>query len=101
MDLKNGELEILKKGACPTYIKKSNGEFAVIRNNSFPAGIIDEKLFCEIVKKHGTHRVLFGSDLPWSSPDREIALIDRLPVSSEEKEKIYWKNIAELLELSL
>lgn len=43
MDLKNGELEILKKGACPTYIKKANGEFAVIRNNSFPAGIIDDK----------------------------------------------------------
>lgn len=70
-------------------------------DTAFTAGIIDEKLFYEIVKKHGTHRVLFGSDLPWSSPDREIALIDRLPVSSGDKEKIYWKNIAELLELSL
>lgn len=70
-------------------------------DTAFTAGIIDEELFYEIVKKHGTDRVLFGSDLPWSSPDREIAMIDRLPVSSEEKEKIYWKNIAELLQLSL
>lgn len=70
-------------------------------DTAFTAGIIDEKLFYEIVKKHGADRVLFGSDLPWSSPEREIAMIDRLPVSSEDKEKIYWKNTAELLQLSL
>lgn len=42
LDLKNGELEILKKGACPTYIKKKTGEIVIIRSTSFPVGIIDD-----------------------------------------------------------
>ncbi len=42
LDLKNGELEILKKGACPTYIKKKTGEYSVIRSTGFPVGILDE-----------------------------------------------------------
>ncbi len=70
-------------------------------DTAFTAKYIDEELFGCIVKKHGTHRILFGSDLPWSNPDDEKAMVARLSVSDEDKEKIYWKNIAELLELEL
>lgn len=70
-------------------------------DTAFVAKLIDEKLFAEIVKKHGADRILYGSDLPWSNPDHEKALVARLPVSDGEKEKIYWKNAVELLEINL
>ena len=70
-------------------------------DTAFVAKLIDEKLFGEIVKKHGADRVLFGSDLPWSNPAHEKELVARLPVSDSEKDKIYWKNAVELLELDL
>jgi len=70
-------------------------------DTAFTANLIDRKLFEEIVKKHGTDRILYGSDLPWSNPDNEKELVAGLSVSDEDKEKIYWKNAVELLELSL
>ncbi len=70
-------------------------------DTAFTADYIDEGLFTEIVKKHGADRVLYGSDLPWSNPEKEKALVARLPVSDEEKEKIYWKNAVELLQIDI
>ncbi len=70
-------------------------------DTAFTAGRIDETLFYEIVKKHGADRILFGSDLPWSSPEDEKEMIARLPVSDGDKEKIYYKNAVELLQLDL
>lgn len=70
-------------------------------DTAFTASLIDEKLFGEIVKKHGADRILFGSDLPWSNPEKEKALVERLSVSDGDKDKIYWKNTAELLELDI
>lgn len=70
-------------------------------DTAFTANLIDRKLFEEIVKKHGTDRILYGSDLPWSNPENEKELVAGLGISDEDKEKIYWKNAVELLELSL
>ena len=33
------ELEIVKKGAAPTYIMRSDGEFDVIKSNTLPIGV--------------------------------------------------------------
>jgi aminocarboxymuconate-semialdehyde decarboxylase len=53
----------------------------------------------------GAGRVLFASDAPFD-PEKgpmyireTIAVIDRLPVSSEDRERIYWRNAAALLKL--
>ena len=79
MDLKNGELEILKKGACPTYIKKANGEFLVIRNNSFPAGIIDEtKEKTQKIKLSENDLIIMLSDGIYDSIDKEDWIIEAL-----------------------
>lgn len=64
-------------------------------------GRIDENLFGAIVKKHGAHRILFGSDLPWSTPRREIEQIERLTITDNEKDCIFYKNAAELLGITL
>jgi predicted TIM-barrel fold metal-dependent hydrolase len=54
----------------------------------------------------GAGHVLFASDAPFD-PEKgpmyireTIAIIDRLPISSDERERIYWRNAAALLKLS-
>lgn len=41
IDLYNGNIEFIKSGACPTYIKNRNS-VQLIKANSLPAGIINE-----------------------------------------------------------
>lgn len=57
---------------------------------------IDDSRFLRIIKSHGIERILFGSDCPWDDPADEIELINRLPLSDDEKERIFYKN-AEML----
>lgn len=40
IDLYKGNIELMKSGACPTYIKSKN-KVQVIKSNSLPTGIID------------------------------------------------------------
>jgi len=53
----------------------------------------------------GVDQVLFASDAPFDPEGgrqyiREtIAVVDRLPVTADEREKIYWRNAARLLKL--
>ena len=54
----------------------------------------------------GVGHVLFASDAPFD-PEKgpmyireTIAIIDRLPLSAEERERIYWRNAVELLKLN-
>lgn len=61
-------------------------------------GISDEQVL-RIIKMHGADRILFGSDCPWDDPANEIAMIDRLPLTDDEKEKIFFKNAGKLLQL--
>ena len=53
----------------------------------------------------GVDRVLFASDAPFD-PEKgpmyireTIKILDRLPISIEERERIYWRNAAALLKL--
>ena len=55
---------------------------------------------------YGVPKVLFASDAPFD-PEKgpmyireTIAIVDKLPVSDEERERIYWKNAAELLKVN-
>lgn len=68
-------------------------------DTAFVAKDIDRALFAEIVKKHGTHRILFASDLPWSDPADEIKLVQQLNVPDKDKDLIFSDNARELLEI--
>ena len=55
----------------------------------------------------GVDHVLFASDAPFD-PEKgpmyireTLAVLDRLPISAEERERIYWRNAAALLKLPL
>lgn len=68
-------------------------------DTAFISRYIDEELLLAIIAKHGTDRILYGSDCPWSNPHEEIRLIERLPLSDSEKEQIFSANAMELLGL--
>lgn len=55
----------------------------------------------KIVEKHGTDKLLFGTDSPWHSPVEESRVIEFLELSAEETEKIFYKNAAKLLKLDI
>lgn len=55
--------------------------------------------FEDMVKAHSPEKILFGSDLPWTSPGEGIKRIKKLGISEEDKEKILGKNAERLLGL--
>jgi predicted TIM-barrel fold metal-dependent hydrolase len=53
----------------------------------------------------GVDQVLFASDAPFDPQGGRqyirdtIAIVDRLPITTEERERIYWRNAVRLLKL--
>lgn len=52
-----------------------------------------------IIDKHGTDRLLFGSDMTWHRPAWEKRLLEALDLSQEDREKLYFRNAVDLLKL--
>ena len=52
-----------------------------------------------IIKKHGTNKILFGSDSPWYSQSKGVEEINSLNISSEEKDMILYKNACKILDI--
>lgn len=64
---------------------------------AYTAGIIGDEQLTRIIKSHGADRILFASDCPWHSPDKELEILNSLPLTTEEKEQILYKNALRLL----
>lgn len=52
-----------------------------------------------MIKDHGPHRILFGSDTPWADQKKALSIFRSLPLTDEEQEQILWKNAAALLNI--
>lgn len=52
-----------------------------------------------IIKKHGANRILYATDYPWTSQIDMINFVNEFSLSAEEKECIFYKNAARLLDL--
>lgn len=50
-----------------------------------------------LIRQHGVHKVLFGTDYPICTAQEELDRLDKLDLTHEEKEMILWKNAEELL----
>lgn len=61
------------------------------------AGYIDDETLIRLIEKHGADKILFATDTPWNNWADSIAMIERLPLSREEKEMIYYKNIERII----
>ncbi len=57
----------------------------------------EKELLYRILSEHKEDRLLFGTDTPWTEPQREIEFIKNAPISDEKKEKIFYKNALSLL----
>lgn len=51
----------------------------------------------KIIVKHGTDKILFGSDCPWSDPAHELNFIESLGLSSSDLDRILFENSLEFL----
>jgi len=92
-----------------------NQALAVLQNNSncyagitttlredSPWRISDDQLGC-LLKIIGADRIIYGTDFPFNDFNgikEDIRIIDTLPLSSEEKEKIWGKNLLQLLRIN-
>lgn len=63
---------------------------------------INPEMFRRIVSKHGTERLLFGSDYPLRAPWQDLQLLEAIPwLTATEKEAIAWRNSARLFDIRL
>jgi stage II sporulation protein E len=62
VDTKKMTGKIVKNGACPTYIKKSDGEVTEIQNQSMPAGITEQKPFIKNINLKKEDIIILVSD---------------------------------------
>ena len=54
----------------------------------------DKNTAMKILSKHPIDNIFLGSDCPWESPADSIKFIDSLPLSDDQKEKIFGLNAA-------
>ncbi len=60
---------------------------------------ISPKLAERIIVKHGVEKILFGTDYPMWHIKKEIENVEKLSLTNEEKECIFYKNAKHLLEM--
>lgn len=53
----------------------------------------------KIIEKHGTDKILFGTDTPWHTADMELQLLGTLGLTEDEMGKITHKNAENLLNI--
>lgn len=62
-------------------------------------GFFTKEQFLSILKAHGSDKILFGSDSPWSDTGKELVALRSLPITEEEKQNIFYKNAKKLLKM--
>ncbi len=69
----------------------------ILIDTAFSLHMMDEKLAAEMIKRHGSKKVLFGTDWPWFSQGKSLELLENLPISQADKENIKYKNAQKIL----
>jgi predicted TIM-barrel fold metal-dependent hydrolase len=68
-------------------------------DTAYTLGHLPDDEFVALVREHGCHRVLFGSDGPWTDVAAELDHLRRLPFAAEELAAILGGNAERLLGL--
>jgi uncharacterized protein len=58
---------------------------------------VESDLQLKIIQNHNPNLILFGTDSPWLSQKEQIAAINKIDISNDIKEKIFYKNAINLL----
>lgn len=70
----------------------------VYLDTAYTLGHLPDADFVEIVRAHGAHRVMFGSDGPWTDAAAEIAWLKRMTLTDAETEAVLGGTAAGLLD---
>lgn len=62
------------------------------------AYLADAVQYARILRAHGLDRVLFATDCPWSTPEREFRLLGAVEMTAEERYAVLCGNALRLLE---
>lgn len=71
----------------------------VYLDTAFAYGVIAPHTAKEIIDSHSADRILFGTDLPWSSVKHGLAFLDCLDLSEDDYKKITGGNARRLLNI--
>ena len=55
--------------------------------------------FMNLVHAFGSHRILFGTDSPWTDQKESLKAIEKLPLSQNDLQNILYKNAKKILDL--
>lgn len=66
---------------------------------SFSMPFLSKEQLTRIIKDHGSDRILFATDSPWSGQKQSVTEISALDLDPEELEAIFYGNAAKLLNL--
>jgi len=66
-------------------------------DTSFTFDYIEDKMFLKILKKHGTDKLLFATDSPWSNSKKTADIIKSLSIPNAQKEAILAGNALRIL----
>lgn len=71
----------------------------VLMDTALIRGMISPEQAVRIIRKNGAENILFGSDAPWQSSRATADFLDSLALSATEKDRIFYRNAEELLEI--
>lgn len=71
----------------------------VYLDTAFACGVVAPHTAKQIIDAHSADRILFGTDLPWSSVKRSLGFVDCLGLSDEDYKKITGGNARRLLNI--
>ena len=81
----------------------SLGEFEALDDGYYSSReecfMLGAEEFVRIIRSFGADRVLFGTDSPWASQSQTLKDIASLPLTEDEKRKIFCDNSAKLLNM--
>ncbi|WP_031515960.1 amidohydrolase family protein [Desulfofalx alkaliphila] len=60
-------------------------------------GILPDEQFKNLIKEHGYHRILLGSDYPYNDPQRELRCLSGLGLKDKQYQAIIGENAKKLL----
>ena len=71
----------------------------VYMDTAFSFDYMSREMFLKLCEKHGTDKILFATDSPWSDAGRDMEVLNKLPLSDAEKEDIFSGNAKKLLNM--
>ncbi len=83
-------------GCCEGVLKHLCGK-DIYFDTSFGYGVMPKCFAQKIIEKHGTEKMLFGTDTPWHTAEMEMQLLKTLTLSETEMENITHKTAKKLL----